>query len=136
MNKILTPTAEAIVCVNEMICKNSGSTHICYDIGKVESSISTAFYPGSYPFALGGITKVAGALCYYLVKNHAFMDGNKRTAALSAITFLNKNGWDLKYQFDKKTNQNALAKIIEGCAAGKINRDELIDWFDDHKIKI
>lgn len=44
---------------------------------KVESAVSSAFYSGSYPFAHGGIGRVAGALCFYLDKCHAFFDGKK-----------------------------------------------------------
>ena len=96
MKIILLPTAEAVVEVNKYVCTQGGNPHHCYDIGKVESAIATAFYPGDYPFALGGLAKVAGALCFYLVQSHAFTDGNKRTGALTAITFLNQHGLDLR----------------------------------------
>jgi len=107
--------------------------HQCYELGKVESAISTAFYPGTYPFALGGIAKVAGALCFYLVKAHAFVDGNKRTGALTAITFLNQHGMNLQYPLDPESGIDSLAEVIEKCAASQLSRDELIAWFEAHK---
>jgi death-on-curing protein len=88
---ILQPTLESIIEINKLVCTEGGNSHQCLDAGKVESAIATAFYPGSYPFAHGGLARVAGALCFYLVKAHAFIDGNKRTGALTAITFLNIN---------------------------------------------
>lgn len=75
-------------------------TSECLNTGKIESAIASAFYPGTYPFAHGGFAKVAGALCFYLVKAHAFLDGNKRTGALAAITFLNMHGLDVEYPVD------------------------------------
>lgn len=136
MRVIFLPTAEAILAVNKYVCEQGGDPHHCYDVGKIESAISTAFYPGSYPFAHGGIAKVAGALCFYLVKSHAFMDGNKRTGALVAIAFLNQHGLDLQYPLDEKRKVNALAEVIESCAASKVDKDELIEWFDWHKISV
>lgn len=136
MRVIFLPTADAVLAVNQYICEQGSSTHRCYDIGKVESAISTAFYPGSYPFAHGGIAKVAGALCFYLVKSHAFMDGNKRTGALTAITFLNQHGLDLQYPLDESRDVNALAEVIENCAVGSVSKDQLIEWFDQHKVSV
>ena len=66
MKVIAIPTAEAVVEINKYVCQQDGNIHHCYELGKIESAISTAFYPGVYPFALGGIVKVAGALCFYL----------------------------------------------------------------------
>ena len=100
------------------------------------SSIYTAFYPGSYPFAIGGIVHAGAALCFYLIKSHPFLDGNKRTATLVAVSFLNQNGWDLRYPFNEKTGRNALASIIEDCASGNEGKEQLIDWFEIHKVKI
>lgn len=136
MKLIFLPTAGAVLAVNKYVCEQGGNPYHCYDVGKVESAVSTAFYPGTYPFAHGGIPKVAGALCFYLVKSHAFMDGNKRTGALVAITFLNQHGLDLKYPLNEKKGINALADVIEKCSASKLDKDELIEWFDAHKVSI
>jgi death-on-curing protein len=97
--------------------------------------LHTAFYPGSYPFNAGGVAKIAGALCFYLVKTHAFMDGNKRTGALTAIKFMNLNDWDLNYANQEENGRTALANIIEKCAASEVSKDELIEWFDQHKVR-
>lgn len=134
MRVIFFPTAEAVVALNKFICEQGGNPHHCNGIGKVESAISTAFYPGEYPFAHGGLARVAGAFCFYLVKSHAFTDGNKRTGTLVAITFLNQHGMDLQYPLDEAKDINALAEVIENCAAGTVSKDQLMDWFDAHKI--
>lgn len=121
---------------NAFICARDRNPHHCYGVGKLESAIHSAFYPGSHPFAAGGLAHVAGALCFYLVKNHAFMDGNKRTAALSAIVFLNENGWDLNYPINESTNDNALANVIEAVAISALSKHDLMEWFDRHKITV
>jgi hypothetical protein len=45
---------------------------------------------------------------------------------LTAITFLNQHGIDLIYPLDPAKELNALAEVIEKCAACEIGRDELI----------
>lgn len=134
MRLIVQPTLESIIEVNQIVCSEGGNPHQCLNTGKIESAISSAFYPGSYPFSHGGLAKVAGALCFYLVKAHAFLDGNKRTGALVAITFLNMHGIDLEYPIDIEKDINALAEIIEACAASTISQDQLKDWFETHKV--
>lgn len=134
MRVITIPTVEAVIAANKYICEQGGNPHCCIELGKIESAISTPFYPGRYPFIHGGLTRVAGALCFYLVKGHAFTDGNKRTGALVAITFLNQHGLDLQYPIDEEKNINGLAEVIDNCAAGLVARDQLIDWFETHKI--
>ena len=134
MRVIFIPTAEVVLAVNEYICEQGGNPHHCNGIGKVESAISTAFYPGDSPFAHGGLARVAAALCFYLVKSHAFTDGNKRTGALTAITFLNQHGMDLQYPHDEEKDINGLAEIIENCAAGTVTKEQLMDWFEARKV--
>ena len=136
MTAIRVPTSQAVILVNQFICKKAGNTHFCRDINRIESALQSAFYPGTSPFAAGGLAKVAGALCYYLVQGHAFEDGNKRTGALVAITFLNENGWDLKYPIHKKKDYDALAEVILKCASSNLSKEELMDWFELHKVPL
>ena len=112
MRLIVQPTLESIIEVNQLVCSEGGNPHQCLNTGKIESAISSAFYPGSYPF----------------------LDGNKRTGALVAITFLNMHGIDLDYPLDIEKDINGLAEIIEACAASTISQDQLKDWFETHKV--
>lgn len=134
MRLVVQPTLEAGIEANRIVCQEGGNPHQCLNTGKIESAIASAFYPGSYPFAHGGFAKVAGALCFYLVKAHAFLDGNKRTGALAAITFLNMHGLDVEYPVDIEKGINDLGKVIDGCAASTINQEELKEWFERHKV--
>lgn len=133
--QIYIPTTEQIIATNKYLCEQQGNPFSVLERGKIESALHSAFYPGSYPFSAGGIAKIAGALCFYLVKAHAFMDGNKRTGALVAIVFMEENGWKLSYPKQESNGKTGLANIIESCAAGKVSKDEVMEWFDLHKVK-
>ena len=69
--KIIAPTALAIIRTNKFCCAQNMQQSVLLDRGKIESALSTAFYPGSEPFQNGGVAKLAGALCFYLTKAHA-----------------------------------------------------------------
>jgi prophage maintenance system killer protein len=131
--KITLITAAQIVQINQMVCAREQQTHLCYSTGKIESALNSAFYPGSHPFHHGGIAKIAGALCFYLTKAHAFFDGNKRTSAIATTVLLDLNHYALRYPLDPLKDINAFAQVIDDCAASIIPKEELINWFDQHK---
>jgi prophage maintenance system killer protein len=50
----------------------------------------------------------------------------KRTATFAAVIFMRSNGWDLQFA--------DLAKIVLKATASEITKDELMDWFELHKM--
>lgn len=61
-----------------------------------------------------------------IARNHPFVDGNKRTAAVIAETFLMRNGHALA------ATDAELVVAILAIAAGELPEDELADWFRQH----
>jgi death-on-curing protein len=129
MIKLLAP--EQVISINKKICLHFKHFHHCVEPGKVESALHSAYYPGSPPFRYGGLAKVAGAMAFFLVKAHAFVDGNKRTGALASVMFMDLNGYNIR----DVENPDAFYEIVNGCAAGTVCKDEMIDWYDTHKVK-
>lgn len=125
----------AVVEINKDICHGTASKHVLYDIGKIESALHSAYYPGSYPFQHGGIARVAGALAFYILKAHAFFDGNKRTALLASTIFMDLNGWNLRYPMPEG-EWSELAQVLDRTAANQMDMEELKTWYDNHKIPL
>jgi death on curing protein len=67
-------------------------------------------------FLLGDIFEMAAAYLFHIARNHAFVDGNKRTALLATIVFLGLNGVLLDRD-DKRLDDAVLA-----AAQGFLNR--------------
>ena len=67
----------------------------------------------------------ASAYAYYIIKNHIFHDGNKRTGMASAILFLEKNGYRILPNISPDVIEN-LALNIE---KGDISKVALARWF-------
>lgn len=91
------------------------------DQGLLESALARPINTAGYgdPDAAA----LAAAYAFGLARNHAFIDGNKRTAWICARLFLKINAVDLV--FDKN---EALAAMM-ALAAGELSEPELADWF-------
>lgn len=68
------------------------------------------------------IFRLAAAYCHGIVKNHPFVDGNKRTGILSAFAFLTLN--DVMLEFDEPM----IAAMIISLAAGEVSENDIADW--------
>ena len=66
---------------------------------------------------------LAAAYCFGLVRGHPFHDGNKRTAYIVAIVFLELNG------FVCAPDQVDIVETMLGAAAGTFSEDRLAEWF-------
>ena len=66
---------------------------------------------------------LAASYAFGLARNHPFIDGNKRTAAVVGETFLILNGYALE------TNDAEVVVAFLALAAGDLTEDELADWF-------
>lgn len=100
------------------------------DAGLIASAVGrpaqTAFGQDAYPtFWL----KVA-ALFESVACNHAFVEGNKRTAVIAAIQMLNWNGYDLD------TGDCDIVWLAVGAVNHEIDLDKIADFFEEHAVPL
>ena len=69
---------------------------------------------------------LAAAYAFGIARNHPFVDGNKRTAAVVSETFLVLNGFQLN------ATDAELVVAFLALAAGELSEDELADWCRQH----
>ena len=69
---------------------------------------------------------MAAAYVFHSVKNHPFLDGNKRTAAVAALVFLAMNGVQVR-----ATNE-ALVDTVLAAAAGTLQKSGIAEFFRKH----
>lgn len=72
------------------------------------------------------ISELAAAYAYGLVRNHPYVDGNKRVALVVMVAFLERTGVEVT-----ATNQEALS-IMLALASGDVTEGGLADWIDAH----
>jgi death-on-curing protein len=68
----------------------------------------------------------AAALGFSLVRNHPFVDGNKRVAHAAMETFLLLNGRQLEASVEEQE------RLMTDLAAGQVEREQLVSWLDAH----
>ena len=71
----------------------------------------------------------AARLGYGIIKNHPFVDGNKRTGTHSMLMFLAVNNFEVNY------TDNELIEIVFGVADNSIGYSEFADWLKS-RVKI
>jgi death-on-curing protein len=84
------------------------------DVGLIASAVArpqaTAFGEDAY----ANVWEKAAALLQSLACNHGFIDGNKRTAWVAAMTFLEANGHPLDPMFDQLEAEEFVVAVAEG----------------------
>ena len=73
---------------------------------------------------------LAAAYGFGLVKNHPFVDGNKRTAFVAMAIFLEVNGYSLEV-----TETEVVVKI-EGLATDLETQETISRWLQDNSLKL
>ena len=73
-----------------------------------------------------GIEEKAANLLYFLVKDHIFIDGNKRIAALLYLAFLHKNGMLVKEDGGLRVANDGLAALTILIAESKPSEKEVM----------
>jgi death-on-curing protein len=112
--------AAAFAAHREQLTEHGGGDGI-RDPGMFESALARPQNLAAYgePDAAA----LAASYAFGLARNHPFVDGNKRTAAVVSEGFLQKNGYLLE------VSNAELATIFLALAAGELSEDELAEWF-------
>ena len=117
---------DELVRLHARTMEQSGGSSGIRDRGLAESALAQpkATFGGQelYP----SIEEKAAALCFSLVRNHPFVDGNKRTGHAAMEIFLVMNGCEIDCEVDEAET------TILRLAAGKFRREELTAWVREH----
>lgn len=74
------------------------------------------------------IVEKASALGFSLIRNHPFVDGNKRIGHAAMETFLVLNGYEIEASVDEQE------RVILQVAAGEMGREAFTDWLRAHLV--
>ncbi len=93
------------------------------NLGLLQSALAMPETTFGGEFLHGTVFEMAAAYLFYLARNHPFVDGNKRTALMSALVFLGLNGQRLEAE------PGALYEQVDGVAAGSVDKAEVSVFF-------
>jgi death-on-curing protein len=122
-------TLPQIILIHKRIIASTGGSYGIRDQSSLESAVAQPrlTFEGKDLYPL--LIEKASALCYSIINNHPFVDGNKRTGHATMEVFLVLNGYQIKASVDEQE------KIILQVASGGMQRSGLRDWLEGHIVK-
>ena len=117
-----------ILLIHDQLIAETGGSSGLRDEGMLDSALNSPFQTFGVEDVYPSLQQKAARLCFGLVKNHPFVDGNKRIGAHAMLVFLALNGIELQH------SQTELSDVILQLAAGEIEADALLQWILSHQV--
>ena len=116
-----------ILKMYKKMIESTGGSFGIRNIGLLESAIqnSKATFEGVelYPT----IEEKCSNICYSIINNHPFVDGNKRMGIYIMLVLLEYN--DVKIEYSQKE----LINLGIGIASGDLKQKDILKWINEHK---
>jgi death on curing protein len=115
-------TLSEIIDLHRQIIEQSGGISGIRDLGLLESAVSQPKMTFGGEDLYPEVTDKAAALGFSLIKNHPFVDGNKRAGHAAMEIFLVLNGLEIVALVDEQE------QTILMLADSQLVREEFTDW--------
>jgi len=112
---------QEVIALHDEAVKDFGGSLGVLNEGALESTIMRPQQLAHYE-PESNICELAAAYGYGLVKNHCFVDGNKRIAFITVDVFLIRNGYELV------APEVEAVEVMVDVAKGKLSQAELATW--------
>lgn len=123
-------TEQQVLEIHEAVIEQFGGLTGIRDIELLRSAIEQPQAKMFGDFLHPSIFDKAAAYLFHLCKNHAFLDGNKRTSLSCALLFLQSNG----YSFHG--NHHELVEFVVTVANSNSTKFDIAHFFETHCRKI
>jgi death-on-curing protein len=122
MNEPKWITKDILLAVHAELLNRFGGLSGTRDEGLPDSAINRPKHLLSYGSPT--LFQMAASYAHGIVKNHPFLDGNKRTGFMSAYIFLGVNGWSLQ-----APEEEAVLETL-ALAAGETSEEAYAAWLE------
>ncbi|MCX6381229.1 MAG: type II toxin-antitoxin system death-on-curing family toxin [Armatimonadetes bacterium] len=116
---------EVVLALHADTIREEGGATGLRDRGLLESALAMPQAQFGGIMLHPDLASMSAAYLFHIASNHAFVDGNKRVAALSALIFLDRNG----VPFKRLPEQVELERVTMAVARRDITKEALIEWF-------
>lgn len=124
MTKYLT--LEEVLCIHDMMIEKFGGSHGVRDLGLVESALARPSAGFGDFEAYPDIYLKSAVLAHSLLKNHPFIDGNKRTAMMAMEQFLFINDLTINAQIGD------IYKLALDIENNTLDEPAITGWIEKH----
>jgi death-on-curing protein len=121
-------TLGELIELHRRIIEQSGGVAGMRDLGLAESALAQPRMSFGGTDLYATLPEKAAALCFSMVMNHPFVDGNKRIGHAAMETFLMMNGFELNAGVDDSEH------VILQLAAGQLERQPFTEWVAAHVV--
>jgi death-on-curing protein len=122
-------TREQILTLHKRIIEQSGGSMGIRNQDGLESALAQPYMTFSGQELYPTLIEKVAALGFSLINNHPFIDGNKRIGHAAIEVTLLMNGYEIKADID---NQEF---AILAVAASKMNRQDFLEWLQNHIVQ-
>jgi death on curing protein len=119
-----------VLAIHERQLAEHGGAAGTRDIGLLESALARPKQLHAYRGARASLSRLAAAYASGIVRNHPFVDGNKRTAFVTCLLFLRLNGVVLD------VSQQEKYRSFMALAAGDLDETGFAGWIERHSFAI
>jgi death-on-curing protein len=126
MGRIRFLSVKALLFLHRRSIQLYGGSPEIRDLGLLESAAAQPAVQFGGAYLHEDVPAMAAAYLFHIAKNHPFVDGNKRTAALAAFTFLKVNNWDTT------ATETAFQDLTLRVAAGEASKEDAVAFFREH----
>jgi len=109
-----------------MLISRSGGLDGIRDFNLLDLSVNSPYHTFGGQYLYPTIQAMASHLAFSLIKNHPFLDGNKRIGIFALMVFLKINGLPLNCTDDE------LETLGWGLADSSITEADLLEWVNSH----
>ena len=121
-------SADDLIAVHQRMIREFGGDAGIRDRGLLESAAAMPAAGFGGELFHQGIDEQAAACLFHICRNHAFVDGNKRTALAAAEIFIRLNGRELS------ASDEQLEALTLGVARGTTSKEQCLAFFKQHVV--
>jgi death on curing protein len=115
-------TTAVVLAIHDAQIVEHGGSEGLRDHNLLESALARPRNLFAYGSPRPDLAALAAAYAFGIARNHAFIDGNKRTSLVATQTFVNLNGMDLA------ADDAEMLQVWSDLGAGNLSEEALADW--------
>ena len=117
-----------VVRIHDMAIAQLGGRQGIHNFGLLESAVNHPWMILEFGSnEAREMHNLAAAYFFHIIKNHPFVDGNKRTGLLTALEFMYRNDFEIDGKFENLYED--LYQLALNTAMSRVNKEEIASFF-------
>lgn len=120
-------STDQVIALHQKMIDATGGINGIRDINLLESALNNAFVTFDSIELYQTTEEKCANICFAMIKNHPFIDGNKRMGIYIMLILLELNNINMEFE------QNELVDLGLGIAEGRYNQESIYSWIKRQK---